>query len=290
MEKAVQKKGLGRGLSALMGDIDVSPSGSSVLDRFLPIEKLKANLNQPRRDFDEDSLKELAASIKSKGIIQPIVVRQSKGNESYEIVAGERRWRAAQIAGLDRVPVVVRELTDDEVLEIAIVENIQREDLNSIEEALAFRQLMDRFGHTQEQLSEALAKSRSHIANTLRLLNLPDLVQKMIRAGKLSAGHARALIGNENAESLAQQIVDKKLSVREVESLVQKAKGIRSKSHNSLIKKEKDLDTLALEADLSAILSMRVSIDHLENSSGMLTISFNDLDQLDQLCRRLSGE
>ena len=199
MEKRPERKSLGRGLSALMADVNLSSSsgesaganvsGSSLL---VPVERITPNPDQPRRDFDPEALQELAASIKSKGIIQPLVVRLKDGGNAYEIVAGERRWRAAQIAQLHVVPVVIRDFSDSEVIEIAIIENIQRADLNAVEEALGFRQLMDRFGHTQEKLAEALSKSRSHIANTLRLLNLPDDVQMMIRMGKLTAGHARA--------------------------------------------------------------------------------------------------
>ena len=223
MAKTPEKKGLGRGLSALMSDVNLGPATESAprrADARLPVDKLRPNPLQPRKDFDADALQALADSIRQKGVIQPLIVRPV--GDAYEIVAGERRWRAAQMAQSHDVPVVIRELDDTEVLEIAIIENIQREDLNAIEEALGLRQLMDRFGHTQEKVAEALSKSRSHVANLLRLLVLPASVQQMVRGGGLSAGHARALIGSENPEALAQRIVSQGLSVRETEALVRK--------------------------------------------------------------------
>ncbi len=207
MNSKNEKRGLGRGLSALMADVHLAgPEQMGVTRRaelHLPVDKLEPNPQQPRLDFKQDELDSLADSIRKKGVIQPLIVRRKPGRDVYEIVAGERRWRAAQLAQLHEVPVVVRELSDTEVLEVAIIENIQRADLNAIEEALGFRQLMTRFGHTQEKLAEALSKSRSHVANLLRLLTLPDDVQEYVRDGKLSAGHARALIGSPRASELA---------------------------------------------------------------------------------------
>ena len=209
--KKAKSRGLGRGLSALMADVNPEeggrvPTEARRPDLKVPIEKLKANPNQPRRTFLPEQLDELAASVKEKGIIQPLIVR-STGADEYEIVAGERRWRAAQMAQLHDIPVIVRDFDDTEVLEVAIIENIQRADLNAVEEAAGYKQLMDRFGHTQEKLAEALGKSRSHIANLLRLLSLPMDVQALVIEGKISAGHARALITAENPSELAKQIV-----------------------------------------------------------------------------------
>lgn len=294
MEKKTERRGLGRGLSALMADVSVevdaqSPDRPRRPDLLVPVERLVPNPNQPRRDFQPEALQELAASIRHRGVIQPLIVRAMPDGR-YEIVAGERRWRAAQLAQLHELPVIIREFTDSEVIEVAIIENIQRADLNAIEEALAFRQLMDRFGHSQEKLAEALSKSRSHIANLLRLLNLPEDVQAFVREGKLTAGHARALITAPNASELARQVIARNLSVREVEALTRdpakkgtgKASGPRSKS-------EKDADTRALENDLSANLNMRVTIDHAGiDEGGTLSIRYRSLDDLDLLCRVLS--
>ena len=225
MDKKADRRGLGRGLSALMADVNVEldpqvPDRPRRPDLLVPVEKLVPNPNQPRRDFQPEALQELAASIRTKGVIQPLIVRAIADTDRFEIVAGERRWRAAQLAQLHELPVILREFSDSEVIEVAIIENIQRADLNAVEEALAFRQLMDRFGHTQEKLAEALSKSRSHIANLLRLLNLPEEVQTLVREGKISAGHARALITAPNAAELARQVVSRNLSVRETEALV----------------------------------------------------------------------
>ena len=295
MDKKPERRSLGRGLSALMADVAVesdpqTPDRPRRPDLLIPVEKLVPNPNQPRRDFQPEALQELAASIRVKGIIQPLIVR-AMGNGSYEIVAGERRWRAAQLAQLHELPAIVRDFTDSEVIEVAIIENIQRADLNAIEEALAFRQLMDRFGHTQEKLAEALSKSRSHIANLLRLLNLPEDVQVHVREGKLSAGHARALITAPNASELARQVITRNLSVRETENLVRNPdqKG-RGKTSGPRAKSDKDADTRALENDLSANLNMRVTIDHGgAGDGGTLSIRYRDLDDLDLLCRVLSA-
>jgi ParB family chromosome partitioning protein len=288
-----EKRGLGRGLSALMADVNLAgpDQGSSGrrAELMLPIDKLEPNPQQPRLDFNRDELESLADSIRQKGVIQPLIVRRKMGRDVYEIVAGERRWRAAQLAQLHEVPVVVRDLDDSEVLEIAIIENIQRSDLSAIEEALGFRQLMTRFGHTQEKLAEALSKSRSHVANLLRLLTLPTEVQDMVRDGSLSAGHARALIGSQKAAELAGQIVAKGLSVRETEKLVKVQATPRTADRKPSASPDKDADTRALEADLSANLKMHVQIDQgPDGQAGKLTIRYDSLEDLDLLCQVLS--
>lgn len=287
-----ERRGLGRGLSALMADVDTSPANEPLAVRksetTIDIARIAPNPDQPRRTFTEDALAELTESIRAKGIIQPLVLRVNpRDPNGYEIVAGERRWRAAQRAQLHEVPAIVRELDDTEVLELAIIENIQRADLNAVEEAAGYRQLMDRFGHTQEKLAEALGKSRSHIANLLRLLNLPDAVLEMVRGGELSAGHARALITADDAEALARETVKKGLSVRQAEALA-KGSGKSSEPRNS-VTPMKDADTRHLEQDLSAALAMKVSIDHEQGKeSGVITVRYKDLTQLDEVCRRLS--
>lgn len=288
-----EKRGLGRGLSALMADVHLAgPDQTATVrkaEQLVPVHKLEPNPQQPRLDFRQDELESLADSIRQKGVIQPLIVRRKPGRDVYEIVAGERRWRAAQLAQLHEVPVVVRDFSDTEVLEVAIIENIQRADLNAIEEALGFRQLMTRFGHTQEKLAEALSKSRSHVANLLRLLTLPDDVQDLVRDGKLSAGHARALIGSPRASELAAQIVAKGLSVREVERLMKAQDSAKPASPKAAKGPEKDADTRALEGDLSANLKMPVRIEHSSGGeSGELVIGYRSLDDLDRLCRILS--
>lgn len=294
MSKPTKNRGLGRGLSALMADVvaEESPKGAPSeprrADMMVPIEKIKPNPEQPRRTFTQEQLDDLAASVKEKGVIQPLIVRPSPNVEGeYEIVAGERRWRASQMAKLHQLPVIVREYSDTEALEVAIIENIQRADLNAIEEAAGYRDLMDRFGHTQEKVSEALGKSRSHIANLLRLLNLPDDVQAFVRDGQLTAGHARTLVTADNASALAREIISKGLSVRAAEKL---AKGpVLSKPRSSSPKAEKDADTKALEADLSAATGMKVQIDHKAGGeAGTVTIRYQNLDQLDDICGKLS--
>lgn len=290
MEKKNKQRGLGRGLSALMADIEETPNTENTTpkgeEKRIPIEQIIPNPDQPRRIFNQSDLDELAASIRGHGIIQPLIVRE-KG-ASYEIVAGERRWRAAQMAQLHDVPVVIREFNDQEVLEIAIIENIQRADLNPIEEALGFKQLMDKFGHTQEKLAEALGKSRSHIANLLRLLTLPDDIQNMVKNNKLSAGHARALITATDPISLAQKVVGGGLSVRDTEKLV-KAQSI-PKQPFPKNKPSKDADTKALEGDLSATLKMPVTIEHAPGADGgTIKIRYKTLEQLDDICRALGG-
>lgn len=294
MSKPTKNRGLGRGLSALMADVvaEESPKGAPSeprrADMMVPIEKIKPNPEQPRRTFTQEQLDDLAASVKEKGVIQPLIVRPSPSVEGeYEIVAGERRWRASQMAKLHQLPVIVREYSDTEALEVAIIENIQRADLNAIEEAAGYRDLMDRFGHTQEKVSEALGKSRSHIANLLRLLNLPDDVQAFVRDGQLTAGHARTLVTADNASALAREIISKGLSVRAAEKL---AKGpVPSKPRSSSPNAEKDADTKALEADLSAATGMKVQIDHKAGGeAGTVTIRYQNLDQLDDICGKLS--
>lgn len=290
-----RKRGLGRGLSALMADVSETETlvskGTSAADQLIPIERISPNPDQPRKQFVQDDLDDLAASIKEKGILQPLIVRKRE-NGDYEIVAGERRWRAAQMAQLHALPVIIREFTDIEVLEVAIIENIQRADLNAAEEAAGYKQLMDKFGHTQEKMAEALGKSRSHIANLLRLLNLPLPVLDLLRDGKISAGHARALIPAQDSMKLAQQIIKGGLSVRATEALVKKelsgpAKG---KPTGSVSDEEKDADTKALEGDLAANLGMSVSLIHKPGQeSGKLTVSYKTLEELDELCRLLSG-
>ena len=298
-KKKMKTRRLGRGLSALMADVEVDvlneKSGQRRIDLSLPIEKIQPNPDQPRRMFSDDNLSELAASILAKGIIQPLIVRKSpKVPDTYEIVAGERRWRAAQLAQLHELPVLVREFDDVEVLEVAIIENIQRLDLNPVEEAAGYKQLMDKFGHTQEKLAEALSKSRSYIANLLRLLHLPDEVLNLVQSGALSAGHARALITSDNPVDLARQVVSSGLSVRATELLVKKAaagdnpvpKKAASSTRNPDIK---DADTRALEGDLSAALGLKVSVDHSANdTSGQITLTYKTLEQLDDICRVLS--
>ncbi len=291
-DRKSERRGLGRGLSALMADVNLEePTGRDPdrprrADTRLPVEKLEPNPDQPRRDFSAEALDELAASIRAKGVIQPLIVRiNPRKSNSYEIVAGERRWRAAQIAQLHDVPVLIRDFSDTEVLEVAIIENIQRADLNAVEEAMAYRQLMDRFGHTQEKLAEALGKSRSHIANLLRLLTLPGEVQAWLREGKLTAGHARALVTTEDPTALARQVIAKGLSVRETERL---AKAPVKKPAARAARPEKDADTRVLEQDLSAHLKMRVVIDHKGHDGGQLVITYKTLDQLDELCQVLS--
>lgn len=295
-EKKMERRGLGRGLSALMADVaapvaEDSMSAMRRADMRVPIERIEPNPNQPRRDFSREAIQELSDSIREKGVIQPLIVRPHPSKaDHYEIVAGERRWRASQLAQLHELPVILRDFDDTEVLEIAIIENIQRADLNAVEEALGYRQLMERFGHTQEKLAQALSKSRSHIANLMRLLQLPDEVQLMLREGKISAGHARALITSENPLKLAHEVIDRQLSVRETEKLARDAQGLEAKPAPAVASSrapEKDADTRALEGDLSAGLGMKVTIDHA-GQGGRLSISYGSLDDLDALCQLLS--
>ncbi|WBH18108.1 ParB/RepB/Spo0J family partition protein [Sphingomonas radiodurans] len=288
--------GLGRGLNALLGDIarDDAPtdSGTNTITgvRMIPISAIAPHPEQPRRHFDETALNELAASIAERGIIQPIVVRPH--GHDYQIVAGERRWRAAQRARLHEVPVVVRDYSDAETLQIALVENIQRQDLNAIEEAEAYSRLLDEFGHTQEVLAKTVHKSRSHVANLLRLLDLPKTVQGRVIDGTLSMGHARAIIGATDPEALAEQVVGKGLSVRQTEKLAQAAKPSstrRAPRAPSPTSSEGDADVAALERQLGDLLGLKIRISY-GDAGGTLTVEYSTLDQLDMICQRLSGE
>jgi ParB family transcriptional regulator, chromosome partitioning protein len=291
MERKPEQRGLGRGLSALMSDahLDGASAKPPRADQTVAVENLQPNPLQPRKDFDPKALQDLADSIRSKGVIQPLIVRPADRPDTYQIVAGERRWRAAQMAQVHSLPVIIRSLSDQEVLEIAIIENIQRADLNMIEEALGYKQLMEVFHHTQDMVATALSKSRSHIANTLRLLSLPEDVQSMVRAGALTAGHARALVTSHDPVALARVVVGKGLSVRETENLVRKAGIPRKGSGPGRKDTAKDADTLALESDLSASLQMAVNIAHEPGGEcGIISVRYNSLDDLDALCQALS--
>ncbi len=280
---------LGRGLAALMGDVgdETTPlSDPSRKPRRAPIENLTANPRNPRRNFTDAELNELAASIKERGIIQPIVVRPLRSEPNvYEIIAGERRWRAAQRAGLHEVPVVAIEATDAEALELAIIENVQRTDLNAIEEATGYQALLDQFDHSQEEIADIVGKSRPHIANTLRLLKLSDAVKAYVISGKLTAGHARMLVGQPNAEELAEEIVTRGLNVRQVEAMARKSGKEQARALKPR-RPAKDPNTVALEKRLSDTLGLQVSVDH-RGKWGILHIHYRDLDQLDAIIRRL---
>jgi ParB family chromosome partitioning protein len=293
------RRGLGRGLSALMGEADTAaaPAAAGTTapagPREIPIELVRRNPDQPRRHFDKAELESLAATLKERGVLQPILVRPAPEIAGeFQIVAGERRWRAAQMAGLATIPAVVRELDDRAVLEIAIVENVQRADLNALEEALGYRALIDRYGHTQDEIAQAVGKSRSHVANTLRLLQLPSEVQTYLMDGALSAGHARALLTapEDQIAALARQVIEKRLSVRETEALARRPAAepktpARAPGRAATMK---DADTAALESDLTDTLGLDVSIDD-RGGKGLLTIAYASLEQLDDVCRRLSG-
>ncbi|MGE0283846.1 MAG: ParB/RepB/Spo0J family partition protein [Rhizobiaceae bacterium] len=282
-----RRRHLGRGLSALLGDDGAEPAASDTgrTPRFVSLDLLRPGRFQPRRRFGQEEMDSLEASIREKGVIQPILVRKTS-DQAYEIIAGERRWRAAQRAGLHELPVVVRELTDREALEIALVENVQRADLSPIEEALGYQRLMSEFDHTQEQLSKVVGKSRSHVANLLRLLDLPPGVKTLLDGGKITAGHARALLGVENAETLARQIVARNLNVRQTERLAQLGKKRTAKKQPL---SAKDTDTLALEHELSALLGLKVSLKP-SGKAGDLTIRYESLEQLDDVVQRLSAK
>ena len=279
-EERARRRGLGRGLSALMSDIEppTETARPARPDRTLPIDALAANPDQPRKRFRDEEIEELAASIRRHGILQPILVREA-GDGGYQIVAGERRWRAAQKAQLHEVPVLVRQLDESDVLEIAIVENVQRADLDPIEEAAGYRLLVERFGHTQDAIAEALGKSRSHVANLMRLLQLPEEVQRMVVDGVLTAGHARALITADDPATLAREVARRGLTVRQTEAL---AKGGTTAQRGTARRGPlKSADTLALEADLSAAMGARVLVDHDARGGGKVTIAYDDLDALD---------
>lgn len=285
----IQKGRLGRGLASLIGEQNAPQPRlpSEGVQRVVPVDQLVAGELNPRTEFREDELTELADSIRQKGLVQPLIVREY-GEGGYEIVAGERRWRAAQRAGLHMVPVIVRSLDDQEVLELAIIENVQRSDLNAIEEASGYRELIDRFAYTQDKLSDVIGKSRSHLANTLRLLKLPVRVQTMVREGQLSAGHARALIGRDDAEELAERIIDQDLNVREVEALVQAMDLAREQPPMRRIR-EKDADTRAFEQELTEVLGLRVEVKRGTGESGTLAIKYSNYDQLEYIRERLAN-
>ncbi len=290
MTAPLPKSRLGRGLASLIGEpaagrAPLPPQGEQ---RMVATADLRPGRFNPRKDFRDDELAELSESIRSKGLVQPIIARPMSGG-GYEIVAGERRWRAAQKAGLHSVPVIARELSDREVLELAIIENVQRSDLNAIEEAAGYRELIDQFDYSQEQLSEIIGKSRSHVANTLRLLKLPDSVQALLQEGKLTAGHARALIGRDDAETLARHIIESDLNVREVEALVQDGGSSVGKAGTTRQPKEKDSDTRAFERELSGVLGLKVEVRPGSGESGHLIIKYGNFDQLDYIRMRLSG-
>jgi ParB family transcriptional regulator, chromosome partitioning protein len=289
MNAPLPKSRLGRGLASLIGEpvqgqAALPPEGEQ---RLVPTADLKAGRLNPRKDFRDEELAELAESIRSKGLVQPIIVRPVAAG-GYEIVAGERRWRAAQKAGLHMVPVIARDLTDKEVLELAIIENVQRADLNAIEEATGYRELIERFSYSQEALSEIIGKSRSHVANTLRLLKLPEAVQAMVQDGRLTAGHARALVGRDDAEAIARRILDESLNVRQVEALVQDGGSTETgPSGGTRAPREKDPDTRAFEKELTDLLGLKVEIKRGSGESGNLVVRFGNFDQLDYIRMRL---
>ncbi|GAD58301.1 ParB/RepB/Spo0J family partition protein [Brevundimonas sp. BAL450] len=286
---AERQRGLGRGLSALIGDTAEAVAAdieARVGVRDIPIEQLHPNPDQPRTHFSDDEIAELSASIRDKGVLQPLLVRPAPGGDGWQIIAGERRWRASQKAGLKTIPVLVRELDDAQVLEIAIVENVQREDLNPVEEARAYRTLMERFNRTQDVVAGVVGKSRSHVANTLRLLALPDPVLDHVLAGRLSAGHARALITAPNPDELADTIIKSGLSVRQTEALArQAADGPKPAKAKPAI--DRSADTVALEQDLGDALGLKVEVRD-KGGKGELVIRYGALEQLDDLCRRLT--
>jgi ParB family chromosome partitioning protein len=282
------KRRLGRGLAALIGEEtkEEPPSQASKSFRQVPIEFLHANPHNPRKAFREEDLEDLSRSIREKGLLQPILARTRADGRSFEIVAGERRWRAAQRAGVHEVPVIVRELSDGEALEVALIENIQRADLNALEEARAYAQLMEQFAYTQQQLADSLGKSRSHIANTLRLLTLPEEVKQYIEDGALTAGHARSLIAAENPAELAEQIIKLGLSVRDAEKLTRGSPEPTSGRHNRAGKRT-DPNIRAVEQSLSQATGLKIEISDKGKNGGRVTIEYKTLEQLDELCRRL---
>lgn len=283
--RGARKRGLGMGLSSLLGGDAATSTLASAAVQTVPIEFLRPSQLQPRRHFPETDLAALAESIRTKGVMQPLLVRRAADGDGYEIVAGERRWRAAQLAGRHELPVVVQELSDRDTLEVALIENVQRQDLSPLEEAEGYRRLIDEFGHTQEALAGALGKSRSHIANLLRLLGLPQAVREMVEQGALSAGHARALLGAREPAALAATVVRRGLNVRQTETLVQADK-TRPARPSGRGRRDKDADTRALERDLSSRLGLGVRLTR-NGEGGTLSIAFGSLDQLDGLLRRL---
>ncbi len=305
MNQPLKQARLGRGLSALLGDYagarnaletptpSLAPAGEGVKEEDvlaaseIAIDRVVPNPKQPRRTFIESDLEELAESIRTKGVLQAILVRPDPSNaDMFEIIAGERRWRAARRAGLTTIPSVVREMDDREVLEIAIIENVQRADLNPVEEAEAYKALIDRFGRTQESVATQVGKSREHVSNTLRLLNLPEEVREHVREGRLSAGHARALLKTKDPSAFAQIVISKGLSVRDTEALAKQEKSSRGEA--KLASDDKDVDTQALELDLQRSLGLDVDIRHVNGKGGEVRIKYTQLEQLDEICRLLS--
>lgn len=320
-----KKRGLGRGLDALFGEAKreetargnvptrgvppapapapaakqtmIETSSATGSPRKMSVERLTPGKFQPRRQFNDDAINQLADSIAVHGILQPIVVRPigsiSAPNAIFEIIAGERRWRAAQKAQLHEVPVIIRDLDDQQALEFGLIENLQREDLTPLEEAEGYQRLMEEFGHTQEQLAQQLGKSRSQVANTLRLMKLPESVKALLQNGRLSAGHARTLVGSKHAEDVAAAIVKRGLSVRQTEKLIQQLDGGKAASTSKGVKKplfrEKDVDILALEEKMTSLLGLRVAIDNNEGGQGKLVIEYKSLEQLDDVLARLSS-
>lgn len=304
MSDESSKKRLGRGLAALMGDLDqpipapAAPEegrdqSSTRGERIVPIEKLRANRNNPRRFFSESELDDLCNSIREHGIVQPILVRPAKGEDlggaDYEIIAGERRWRAAQKAAVHEVPIIIREVGDKQALELAIIENVQRADLNAVEEALGYQQLIDEYDYTQQDLAQVIGKSRSHVANTLRLLKLPSEVQTLVSGGELSAGHARTLVTANDPVTLAKEIISKGLSVRQAELMAQETEGVEKVSP---VKSgtTKSADIIAMERRLEDALGLKIDLRHNDNDKGELRIRYKNLEQLEDVCRRLGSE
>ena len=302
MNQSSKKRGLGRGLDALFQDVDVRDQQTSMPENRGGTDKAPAPKNtlaigemspgkyQPRRHFNQDAINELANSIKEHGLIQPILVRPREEGAGYEIIAGERRWRAAQKAQLHEVPVIIQDLSDDVALEIALIENLQREDLTPLEEAEGYQRLISEFEYTQDQLSKKLGKSRSQVTNTLRLLKLPEKIKPLVQDGKLSAGHARAILGCETPVALAQKVISEGLSVRETEKLAphfgtEKDQAAGKKKNKGA---RKDVDTLALEKELTNRMGMRVHLSPAPNGTGRITIQYKSLDQLDDLLQKLS--
>lgn len=289
MSEKQRKRGLGRGLSSLLEDVAPSDEAAAPASayRTVPIEMIRANPNQPRKTFPPGEMEELVRSVKQKGVLQPLLVRPDPDRPGgFEIIAGERRWRAAQAAQLHEAPVILRDFSDEESLEIAIIENVQRADLNPIEEGEGYKRLLDQFGHTQEALATATGKSRPHIANTLRLLSLPEEVREALAGRRLSAGHARALITAADPAALARKVIEEGLTVRQTEDLARKVAAPVRKSARS---PQKDADTKTLEDDLSAALNLRVAIAHQASGRGEVRISYKDLEELDGLCRLMMG-
>ena len=283
MSERASRRQLGRGLAELFGEVDGVASPAAVSQRLVPIERIRPGAFQPRRRFAETELDALAQSIREKGILQPLLVRSLTAQETdFELIAGERRWRAAQRVGLHDVPIIIRQIGDREALEIALIENLQREDLSPLEEAEAYRRLIEEFARTQASLAEALGKSRSHIANTVRLLSLPAPVRHRLDEGELSAGHARALLGAADPVALAKEIVRRGLNVRATERLVKR----RAEAPPPVKRRPRDADTVALERELGATLGLRVTLE-AKKRGGALTLHYTSLDQLDRVLRML---